>query len=64
MRQSFGFRNDNLISGSLDTLRQLKKDVVEVRKGIECGLCLCDFTDVREGDLIQMYEKIEKPGIL
>lgn len=50
--------------GSLDTLRQLKKDVVEVRKGIECGLCFCDFTDIREGDLIQMYEKIEKPGVL
>jgi len=48
----------------LDTLRQLKKDVMEVRKGIECGLCLCDFTDIREGDLIQMYEKIEKPGVL
>lgn len=50
--------------GSLDTLRQLKKDVVEVRKGIECGLCFCGFTDIREGDLIQMFDKIEKPGVL
>jgi len=50
--------------GSLDTMRQLKKDITEARKGLECGLSLKDFTDLREGDLIQMFEKIEKPGVI
>ncbi|KAG6886035.1 hypothetical protein C0993_005219 [Termitomyces sp. T159_Od127] len=51
--------------GSLDTMRILKKDVTEVRKGTECGLCFGPtFGDLREGDMIQMYEKIEKPGLL
>ncbi|XP_006458242.1 hypothetical protein AGABI2DRAFT_199688 [Agaricus bisporus var. bisporus H97] len=50
--------------GSLDTMRVLKKDVTEVRKGSECGLSFVNFADLREGDLIQMYQTIEKPGVL
>jgi translation initiation factor IF-2 len=53
-----------IISGSLDTMRVLKKDVTEVRKGSECGLSFVNFGDIREGDLIQMYQTIEKPGVL
>lgn len=46
-------------------MRILKKDVVEVRRGIECGLCFgTTFADLREGDVIQSYEKIEKRGTL
>lgn len=46
-------------------MRILKKDVTEIRKGTECGLCFGPtFGDFREGDTIQMYEKIEKPGSL
>jgi len=45
-------------------MRNLKKDVVEVRKGSECGLTLTNFADLREGDVIQMYEKLERPGVL
>jgi len=50
--------------GTLDTIRHLKKDVMEVRKGSECGLSLEGFADLRQGDIIQMYEKVEKPGVL
>ncbi|PFH50083.1 hypothetical protein AMATHDRAFT_146107 [Amanita thiersii Skay4041] len=50
--------------GHLDTMRQLKKDVTEVRKGSECGLSFTKFSDLREGDLIQFCKQIEKPGIL
>ncbi|KAJ8517311.1 hypothetical protein ONZ45_g5482 [Pleurotus djamor] len=50
--------------GSLDTMRYLKKDVTEVRKGSECGISFGGFSDLREGDLIQMYEVIEKPATL
>ncbi|KXN90545.1 Translation initiation factor IF-2 [Leucoagaricus sp. SymC.cos] len=58
-------RNGSVVhEGSLDTMRILKKDVTEVRKGSECGLSFLDFADLREGDLIQMYQTIEKPGVL
>ncbi|PPQ77530.1 hypothetical protein CVT25_011327 [Psilocybe cyanescens] len=53
-----------IYEGALDTMRHLKKDITEARKGMECGLSLKDFSDLQEGDMIQMYEKIEKPGIL
>jgi len=45
-------------------MRQIKKDITEARKGMECGLSFKDFSDLKDGDLIQMYEKIEKPGVL
>ncbi|KAF8654152.1 hypothetical protein AX16_003681 [Volvariella volvacea WC 439] len=50
--------------GTLDTMRLLKKDVTEVRKGSECGLSLDGFEGLHEGDIIQMYQRIEKPGVL
>ncbi|KAH7929795.1 P-loop containing nucleoside triphosphate hydrolase protein [Leucogyrophana mollusca] len=50
--------------GSLDALKLHKKDVTEVKKGSECGISLHDFDDLREGDLIQMYQTIEIPGVL
>jgi translation initiation factor IF-2 len=50
--------------GSLETLRHLKKDVTEARKGMECGLSFSQFEDLREGDLIQVYQEIEKLGTL
>jgi translation initiation factor IF-2 len=54
----------NQYTGSLDTMRQLKKEITEARKGTECGLTLKEFSDLQEGDLIQMYERIEKPGVI
>ena len=46
-------------------MRILKRDVAEVRKGTECGLCFgTAFGGMQEGDVIQAYEKIEKSGIL
>ncbi|EAU88331.2 translation initiation factor IF-2 [Coprinopsis cinerea okayama7 len=58
-------RNGEIIhEGSLDTMKHLKKDVTEIRKGMECGLSFGDFADVREGDIIQMFERIEKPAVL
>ena len=45
-------------------MRHHKSDVMEVRKGIECGLNISGYDDLREGDMIQMFERVEKPGIL
>lgn len=37
---------------------------MEIRKGTDCGLSLKDFSDVQTGDTIQVYDKIEIPGVL
>jgi translation initiation factor IF-2 len=56
--------NSPCLAGTLDTMRHMKKDIDEVRKGSECGLRLHKFDDLREGDLIQAYQIIETPGVL
>lgn len=50
--------------GSLDTMRQLKKDITEARKGVECGLGFEDYGDLEVGDLIQVYDRIEKAAVI
>lgn len=50
--------------GDLDTLRHLRKDITEATKGMECGISIAGFGDIQEGDLLQVFDKIEKPGIL
>ncbi|KAI9632388.1 uncharacterized protein MKK02DRAFT_19911 [Dioszegia hungarica] len=47
--------------GTIETLKHLKKDVTEVRKGTECGISFHGFTDVREGDEIIAFTKFEVP---
>ena len=50
-------RNDIVIfQGELDSLRRFKDDVPEVRAGLECGIGVRNYNDVREGDLIEVYE--------
>lgn len=44
---------------SLDTLKREKDDVREVREGLECGIKLVGFNDIKEGDLFEAY-KIEE----
>ncbi|EIN07762.1 initiation factor 2 [Punctularia strigosozonata HHB-11173 SS5] len=50
--------------GPVETLRHLKKDVQEIRKGLECGINVGAFADFQPGDLIQTYEEVVKPGQL
>jgi translation initiation factor IF-2 len=48
--------SDNL---TVQSLRREKDDVTEVRDGYECGLTL-SYSDVKEGDVIETYELVEK----
>ncbi|KAK0442948.1 translation initiation factor IF-2 [Armillaria borealis] len=58
-------RNGKVIhEGTVDTMRIMKKEVTEIRKGTECGLGLSGYSDLLPGDAIQTYETIEKPGVL
>jgi translation initiation factor IF-2 len=43
----------------LDTLKREKDDAREVREGMECGIKLAGFNDVKEGDILESY-KIEE----
>lgn len=50
----------DLLTGNLESLKHLKNDVDEVKKGTECGIAIEDFTDYQEGDVLQSYEDIER----
>ncbi|RYP61543.1 hypothetical protein DL771_010104 [Monosporascus sp. 5C6A] len=47
-----------IFDGKLETLKHLKKDVTEMRKGAECGMGFEEFQDLKVGDQIQAYEEI------
>lgn len=51
---------DNIVihEGELHSLRRFKDDATEVRHGMECGIGIKNFTDVRIGDMIEVYERI------
>jgi translation initiation factor IF-2 len=52
---------DNVVifNGELESLRRHRDDVKEVHMGTECGIAVKDYNDVRKGDNIECYEKIE-----
>ncbi len=43
--------------GPLGSLRRFKEDVKEVQAGMECGIGLQGFNDVKEADIIECYEE-------
>ena len=49
---------DNIVifEGALDSLRRFKGDVAEVRSGTECGIGVQNYSDIRVGDLIEVFE--------
>ena len=52
---------DNVViyEGELESLRRFKDDVNEVRAGTECGIGVKNYSDVKVGDQIECYERIE-----
>ncbi len=50
-------RDDVVIfEGELESLRRFKDDVAEVRNGMECGIAVKSYNDVKEGDKIEVFE--------
>ena len=49
---------DNVViyEGELESLRRFKDDASEVRNGTECGIGVKNYTDVKVGDLIEVFE--------
>src|SRR5437660_688275 len=49
---------DNVVihTGDIDSLKRFKDDVREVKAGFECGLSLKNFSDIKEGDQLEVFE--------
>lgn len=52
---------DNVViyEGELESLRRFKDDVNEVKSGTECGIGVKNYDDVRPGDQIEVFERVE-----
>ncbi|MCV6591704.1 MAG: translation initiation factor IF-2 [Silicimonas sp.] len=62
-RRSAGVRllRDNVVihEGTLKTLKRFKDEVAEVISGQECGMAFENYEDIREGDVIEIFEREE-----
>ena len=63
VRRNFPIRvlrnNVVIFEGALESLKRFKDDVTEVRAGTECGIGVKNYNDVREGDQIECYSRVE-----
>ena len=48
-----------IYTGRLGSLKRYKDDVKEVTNGMECGLNIESFNDIRVGDIVEGYEQVE-----
>jgi translation initiation factor IF-2 len=48
---------DNVVvyTGKISSLRRFKDDVSEVKSGMECGIALENYADVKQGDIIEAF---------
>jgi translation initiation factor IF-2 len=46
--------------GALASLKRFKDDAKEVKEGYECGFTIENFNDIKEGDIVEGYEMVEK----
>ena len=44
---------------TLESLKRFKDDVREVRAGMECGLRIAGYNDLKEGDVLEFYQRVE-----
>ncbi|MEM9031694.1 MAG: translation initiation factor IF-2 [Pseudomonadota bacterium] len=62
-RRSAGVRllRDNVVihEGTLKTLKRFKDEVPEVQSGQECGMAFENYEDIRDGDVIEIFEREE-----
>ena len=47
------------VVGEISSLKRFKDDVKEVKNGMECGLTIKNFNDIKVGDVIEGYEVVE-----
>ena len=44
-----------IVDGNINTLKRFKDDVKEVTHGFECGIAIADWSDIKEGDVMECY---------
>ncbi len=54
----FRLLRDNVViyTGEIESLKRMKDDVKEVREGFECGIKLKNYNDIKEGDILELFE--------
>jgi translation initiation factor IF-2 len=54
----FRLLRDNIViyTGEVESVRRMKDDVKEVKEGFECGIKLKNYNDIKEGDLLELFE--------
>jgi len=57
---------DNVViyEGELESLRRFKDDVPEVKNGMECGIGVKNYNDVKVGDQIEVYERTQVKRVI
>mgnify|MGYP005836459389 CR=1 FL=1 len=59
------YRHNALVyDGEILSLKRLKDDVASVRKGLECGVAIRDYNDIKEGDILEPYKIKAVAGVL
>jgi translation initiation factor IF-2 len=48
-----------IFEGTIDSLRRFKDDVSEVKSGMECGIGVTNYNDIKIEDQLEIFEKIE-----
>ena len=48
-----------IFEGTIDSLRRFKDDVSEVKNGTECGIGVTNYNDIKVGDQLEIFEKVE-----
>ena len=49
-----------IYEGTLGSLKRFKDDVKEVKEGYECGLTIDGYNDIKEGDIVEGFEMVDK----
>ena len=52
-----------IYDGNIGSIQREKDSVKEVKKGLECGITINSFNDLKEGDIIEAYEMVEKARV-
>ena len=49
-----------IYDGEINSIQRERDTVKEVKKGLECGITISNFNDIKVGDVIEAYEMVEK----
>jgi translation initiation factor IF-2 len=57
---------DNIVvyTGKINSLKRFQDDVKEVVAGYECGLGISNYNDIKEGDILEVFEMVEEKRLL